>query len=497
MKGKTVFERMTNVSDKFLEEAAFAPTGGKGIAKTPRPQRERRLARFMSSGWGVASVCLITGVLAVAAMVMWGRMGASVAPPPIGSQLQTGTADTADTAVGTDEAVTPEPPPEFQPDVWNAPGTDPLPDRIAREIIRATLRDPELTDCTEADVSLRYFGEYSGAYVMFVDVAIFMYGEMVCEETLGNVTFWFSDIQPLMVYYEQAFYELKDAYKMGYLTDDDVHKLHEIYSNVGNVLKDLTFRVGYEEGTAVRLRGHSLSLLVAVREGEDMDGFVIRDGKLLMCTQAEFVLAEGEQAGYRIASRASYDQQADETVPAGYVRFDFDIPEDAPLGRYDLRLTAKYHSETREAGLTLMEAGEDYLLKTAESAIRENHSRGVDLTPYRAFIEEREEGGYAVVYRMYVQNIPTLTCYTAIISPEGRVGTGLTHAGDFEPYLDVATPELIADAMARLGVTDTEHLVMRIDTMDYLILCYEVHDESGSIVEYRAERVCAKPFPRG
>ena len=79
MNGRTVFERMTGVSDKFLEEAAFVPAGGKVLA-SPRRRGENWLTRFASSGWGVACICFVVAVAAVIGMAAWGRMGNTTRP---------------------------------------------------------------------------------------------------------------------------------------------------------------------------------------------------------------------------------------------------------------------------------------------------------------------------------------------------------------------------------------------------------------------------------
>ena len=80
MNGRTVFERMTNVRDQFLEEAAFVPQGGTVLAPPRRKSRDNWFTRFANSGWGVACICFVVAVAAVVGMVVWGRMGDMTGP---------------------------------------------------------------------------------------------------------------------------------------------------------------------------------------------------------------------------------------------------------------------------------------------------------------------------------------------------------------------------------------------------------------------------------
>lgn len=208
MKGKTVFMKMTDISDRFLEEAAFVPQGGRVLAPPPRRRRENWLTRFANSGWGVACICFVVAVAAVAGMVAWGRMG-SHTPPVVGTNT-------------------------IESDVIIPPDFGPLPAEIEREIIQKYIQENyEKYDgsITEEDVSLRYYGCYGNGktYIMFVDVEGWAY--ITAQSGLDEVNglrFTYPTSQKLLVY-RDGFWSLTEAYKKGYLSDNDLTILHRLY----------------------------------------------------------------------------------------------------------------------------------------------------------------------------------------------------------------------------------------------------------------------------
>lgn len=77
MRGEVLFEKMTGISDEFIAEAALvAPVG----VAAPKKRPFASLSRALNSGWGVACICFIVAIAAVAGMVAWGRMGEMTAP---------------------------------------------------------------------------------------------------------------------------------------------------------------------------------------------------------------------------------------------------------------------------------------------------------------------------------------------------------------------------------------------------------------------------------
>ena len=72
MKGEILFEKMTNISDEYVREAALIP----GMRRTHRDRHDRpenALTRFMNSGWGVAMLCAVVSLIAVIALARWGQ----------------------------------------------------------------------------------------------------------------------------------------------------------------------------------------------------------------------------------------------------------------------------------------------------------------------------------------------------------------------------------------------------------------------------------------
>ena len=75
MKGEVLFEKMTDISDEYIAEAALGDAYG-----NPRREREENpLIRFVNSGWGVAMICAIVSLIAVVALARWGQT-----EPPVG-----------------------------------------------------------------------------------------------------------------------------------------------------------------------------------------------------------------------------------------------------------------------------------------------------------------------------------------------------------------------------------------------------------------------------
>ena len=79
MRGEILFEKMTDISEKYITEAALVPAVGASPARKPE-NRFAALSRALNSGWGVACICFIVAIAAVVGMVAWGRMGEMTGP---------------------------------------------------------------------------------------------------------------------------------------------------------------------------------------------------------------------------------------------------------------------------------------------------------------------------------------------------------------------------------------------------------------------------------
>ncbi len=78
MSGFDIFEKMTNVNDKFIDEAAEMPSPELAVVKTSRWER---FSHFMNSGFGVAMICGIVAIGVMVGIIAAGRAGGPVAPP--------------------------------------------------------------------------------------------------------------------------------------------------------------------------------------------------------------------------------------------------------------------------------------------------------------------------------------------------------------------------------------------------------------------------------
>ncbi len=66
---------MTDISDEYIAEAAL----GDAYGNPRREKEENPFIRFINSGWGVAMICAIVSLVAVVALARWGQ-----AEPPVG-----------------------------------------------------------------------------------------------------------------------------------------------------------------------------------------------------------------------------------------------------------------------------------------------------------------------------------------------------------------------------------------------------------------------------
>lgn len=82
---------------------------------------------------------------------------------------------------------------------------------------------------TENDITIRYYGEYDGAHVMFVDVPYMAYDCAVWEVTVGGVTINYNDGQRLQVYREGSFCSMEAAFENGYLKHGDLIKIRDLH----------------------------------------------------------------------------------------------------------------------------------------------------------------------------------------------------------------------------------------------------------------------------
>lgn len=78
MSGFEIFEKITGINDRFIEEAAEMPSPELAVVKTSRWER---FSHFINSGWGVAMICAIVAVGVMVGIIAAGRVGGPFVPP--------------------------------------------------------------------------------------------------------------------------------------------------------------------------------------------------------------------------------------------------------------------------------------------------------------------------------------------------------------------------------------------------------------------------------
>lgn len=99
-----------------------------------------------------------------------------------------------------------------------------LEDAIKREIIAAFVEahKNDKYPLSEEEISLRCFGAFDGAYVLFVDVKGLDYDTAIWKEVVADSEFMYSNGQRLTVYFDGSFYTLIEAYENGILSSENL-----------------------------------------------------------------------------------------------------------------------------------------------------------------------------------------------------------------------------------------------------------------------------------
>ena len=101
-----------------------------------------------------------------------------------------------------------------------------IPADIAQQIKEAYATGEEYT---ADELSIRSFGQHEGCWVFFMD-GPFDYPSMEDTEEVAGKEFWYPSTQKLLVYRDGTILKLADAYEAGWLSDDGVAQLWEVYS---------------------------------------------------------------------------------------------------------------------------------------------------------------------------------------------------------------------------------------------------------------------------
>lgn len=79
------------------------------------------------------------------------------------------------------------------------------------------------------DISLRCYGAFDGAYVLFVDVVGWNYTMAIETDVIAGVEFVYSSGQKMTVYYSGKFYTLSEAYDRGVLSLASLRAVQKSY----------------------------------------------------------------------------------------------------------------------------------------------------------------------------------------------------------------------------------------------------------------------------
>ena len=460
MNGRTVFERMTGVSDKFLEEAAFVPAGGKVLA-SPRRRGENWLTRFASSGWGVACICFVVAVAAVIGMAAWGRMGNTTRP-----------GDTSSGRFG------------FAYTLYDTEGE--IHDGIVEtgelfSVLATVTNQGRPFRCVEWE----YFPQ--AQFVLQSDETVILTGTYALPDC---ATPMIMKVETGDTGLQRIFFTVPlDATPGVYDLVLSYEGEEQVFRGVLTVERaPVSYQIFYQESTDVYEQGQRFSVFICLNNADGQ--LIFHDGKLVQCETAVFIHRGEDGTEYRLVP-----ESVEFYEPSTSRVFTFLIPEDAPVGKYDLYLESLCGSENYPGELTVAEAGADVTIPVAMGAIRNAYGRDIDLSLYTPTVEEAEDGGCTVTFRIYIEGLTGGYSYTVELGEDGRVlGRTATSSGRrLEPFVGVVTSDMIEEAMARLGVSDKTNLSLTVDIDRWLLLCYTAYDEDGSITDHRTERICRDP----
>ena len=85
--------------------------------------------------------------------------------------------------------------------------------------------------CQAEELTLRYFGEYDGCHVAFIDGGPFDYTPMEAQDMVGGFPFDYVNGQKLEVYKDGQFLTLTKAFEAGWLSEETVGRLWNYYTN--------------------------------------------------------------------------------------------------------------------------------------------------------------------------------------------------------------------------------------------------------------------------
>ena len=101
-------------------------------------------------------------------------------------------------------------------------------EEIIQDFYYNEFSEADRSHCSIGNLSLRFRGAFSDTYVIFID-GYGGYFQAVTYEVIDGIKFTYSDSQHAFAYHQGSFYSLTEAYELGYLTMDDLAKMHTEY----------------------------------------------------------------------------------------------------------------------------------------------------------------------------------------------------------------------------------------------------------------------------
>jgi len=456
MKGRTVFEKITDINEKFLEEAAFVPAAGAGGIPPRRERGSSGFSRFMNSGWGVAAVCALVAIGTIVGIVAAGQAGDPTVKPPVPHGSTPIDPDFTMTSAETHV------PPETDAIITIEDESEPVdPDFTVSSEEESTPADPDAPDTTEGD-----------SEPIDPDFTVTMEEESVPVEV---ETFPISEPEttpPL-------------------ITEDFEPELS--FSIVQYL--DLSWR-GMQAGQSTTIR------IGVTNVGE---GFSYMGASGSFHIEYAALVPQGStyEEGYAavIYDHLDYTQVAVPTGTVGTYEATFYIPEDAPVGKYDLVVGFWSCEKVFTGVVTVMpdiDLPEEEVRASADAEVKRQTGL-TDLSSYDVSIKRRENGEWNLEYRVYIQGYPTMDALYVNLATDGTVmdyrENGSIYIGEFDSFIPHVTKEMTDEAIAKLGDVDKSKLYWYIDWDEYLCIGYEIVWERGDCIEIETvgEPVCPRP----
>lgn len=98
---------------------------------------------------------------------------------------------------------------------------------IHREIKAAYIAKHPSYNLTDADISLHYYGEFDGTYVLIIRASCFEVANVEIYQTVDDITYCFSVDESFETYRAGEFYSLQKAFDLGFLSHDNLYSVWE------------------------------------------------------------------------------------------------------------------------------------------------------------------------------------------------------------------------------------------------------------------------------